>query len=181
MPDAEPGEEVYMSYGPHSNDFLLVEYGFYLDVNASDSIYLDDIIFQSLTAEQKKELVLREYFGNYEVTAEGVSSNVELVACLKYMSLRDWRKYILGQSDRNVDPQKTAGIICDWIRTYLTESEVTIKSIQNAMDNMPVASGNAAISAKQERERLNMVLGRWIQIRHLCGKALKSHGIKYSD
>lgn len=55
-----------MSYGPHPNDFLLVEYGFYLEENGSDAIYLDDIIFRDLSASLQEELYLQQYYGYVE-------------------------------------------------------------------------------------------------------------------
>jgi hypothetical protein len=76
----EKGEELFMSYGSHPNDFLLVECehrclpcfdailtsyedGFFLDVNESDAIYLDDIVYTELTAAHKKELLSRQLYG----------------------------------------------------------------------------------------------------------------------
>ncbi|KAH8429528.1 SET domain-containing protein [Aspergillus melleus] len=166
------GEEIFMSYGAHSNDFLLVEYGFYLDRNESDSIYLDDIIFPELSLPQKKELALREYFGNYEVLEEGPSTSTQLAACLKYMSLRDWRKYVLGQSDRSVNRQTTAAVIREWVDTYRKESIATIEIIEN-MKRKAVAADSKAAESKKETERLDMILGRWRQIQRLCEKVIE--------
>lgn len=80
----EKGEEIYMSYGPHPNDFLFVECalrgcgwfhqnihtnqtpptdGFYLDVNESDALFLDDIIFKDLTFAEIEELIQQRYYG----------------------------------------------------------------------------------------------------------------------
>lgn len=78
----EKGEEIYMSYGSHSNDFLLVECqfpsvpfkshvikihiyidGFYLDNNPSDGVYLDDIILKDLTPSEKEELAGQDCIG----------------------------------------------------------------------------------------------------------------------
>ncbi|PYH96201.1 ribosomal N-lysine methyltransferase [Aspergillus ellipticus CBS 707.79] len=63
----EKGEEIFMSYGAHSNDFLFVEYGFSLPTNPSDTIYLDDIIFSELTIAQKQELAGQEIFGYFPI------------------------------------------------------------------------------------------------------------------
>jgi hypothetical protein len=57
------GEEIFMSYGPHTNDFLFTEYGFYLDSNQSEALYLDDIIFQDLNPSLQEELNLQQYYG----------------------------------------------------------------------------------------------------------------------
>lgn len=73
-----------MSYGPHSNDFLFTECkptsppipphlyhnrilnhldGFYLDTNASETLYLDEIILQDLNASKQEELEFHQYYG----------------------------------------------------------------------------------------------------------------------
>ncbi|KAK4167281.1 AdoMet dependent proline di-methyltransferase-domain-containing protein [Cladorrhinum sp. PSN259] len=47
------GQEVYISYGEHTNDFLLAEYGFMLEENRWDKVCLDDVILPKLDATQK--------------------------------------------------------------------------------------------------------------------------------
>lgn len=46
------GEEVYICYGNHSNDFLLVEYGFLFDENVWDEVCIDDAILPLLDQHQ---------------------------------------------------------------------------------------------------------------------------------
>lgn len=50
------GAEISTSYGTHSNDYLLAEYGFMLDENEHDRISLDDVILPKLTEEQVIQL-----------------------------------------------------------------------------------------------------------------------------
>lgn len=74
----EKGEEVYMSYGSHPNDFLFAECewdlclryrsnttedGFFLDENDCETLYLDDIIFRDLSPSQQDELYHQQYYG----------------------------------------------------------------------------------------------------------------------
>jgi len=59
------GEEIYVSYGAHTNDFLLAEYGFVLMANRWDKICLDDVILPRLSPVQKKLLQDRELFGPF--------------------------------------------------------------------------------------------------------------------
>lgn len=47
----EPDDEVYISYGNHSNDFLLAEYGFVMDGWEEDSVCLDDVILPKLSGQ----------------------------------------------------------------------------------------------------------------------------------
>ncbi|KAK3500743.1 hypothetical protein B0T13DRAFT_527126 [Neurospora crassa] len=46
------GEEVYICYGNHSNDFLLIEYGFLFDENVWDEVCIDDAILPLLDQAQ---------------------------------------------------------------------------------------------------------------------------------
>ncbi|PKY05564.1 ribosomal N-lysine methyltransferase [Aspergillus campestris IBT 28561] len=168
----EKGEEVYMSYGPHSNDFLLVEYGFCLDDNESDSIYLDDIIFRELTLSQKTELASQELFGNYEITSAGPTSIVQAVACLKYMRKDPWRKHLRDKTGSN--PPTTARIINGWIEAYLKECTTTIGIIETMLDQskLPSPGFTPEFGSEQwEQERLAMLLSRWRQIERLCENA----------
>ncbi|KAI9933715.1 hypothetical protein ASPWEDRAFT_35628, partial [Aspergillus wentii DTO 134E9] len=155
----EKGEEVYLSYGSHSNDFLFIEYGFFLDDNPSDSIYLDDIIFHDLTKADQHELKLRDCYGDYQITPSGANSRLESVACMKYMDRRDWQKYIQGRSKKGINAQQTAEIICGWIEVYLEESNVAIEKIE-------------AMLPQNQDGKVSMILSRWIQIKRLCEDAL---------
>ncbi|KAI2842327.1 hypothetical protein CBS11852_4352 [Aspergillus niger] len=173
----EKGEEVYMSYGNHSNDFLLIEYGFTLSTNPSDCIYLDDIIFQDLSISQKQELAKQEIFGNYTLSHPLSSeSPLRYAACLKYMNTRDWRAYVCGRSERGVDEQKTANVIRGWVEVYLKECIGTIEIIENMIQDLgeEIGDSDKKIRSKAwEREKLQMLLDRWGQIRRLCESVLE--------
>ncbi|KAE8131589.1 hypothetical protein BDV38DRAFT_275810 [Aspergillus pseudotamarii] len=170
------GSEVYMSYGAHSNDFLFVEYGFFLDNNESDSIYLDDIIFQDLTITDKKELVHQDCFGNFEVTETGVDARIETAACLKYMSKRDFRIYIEGRSKRAFDVEKSAEVIRGWIGVYLEECERTMEIIGSMLERLGGSRRRSSDGKKWEKGRLEMLLSRWGQIKQICEKAINAVG-----
>ncbi|KAL5045450.1 hypothetical protein BDW71DRAFT_208264 [Aspergillus fruticulosus] len=158
----EKGEEIYMSYGSHSNDFLLVEYGFYLDDNPSDGVYLDDIILPELTRSEKKELAERECLGNFEITASGADSSTMAAASIMYMSRQRWREYVAGVSETGFDAGKTISIIRGWIEVYLRECTTTIASLVEMS------------KSEKEKDKVDLILARWEQIHRLCGRALKS-------
>ncbi|KAL4894164.1 SET domain-containing protein [Aspergillus ambiguus] len=161
----DEGEEIYMSYGHHPNDFLLTEYGFYLDENESEVIYLDDIIFQDLSPALHEELDLQQYYGNYQVTVEGACYRTEIAACIKYMALDDWRNYALGYSAKGVDADKTTAIIKEWIAAYANEAHTTTSLLKNA------ASGE---QDPKNQEKLAWLLRRWRQIEDLCKTATEA-------
>ncbi|KAJ5152977.1 uncharacterized protein N7482_009455 [Penicillium canariense] len=165
--DYKKGDEVYMSYGGHPNDFLLAEYGFFLDKNDSDCLYLDDIIFRDLnSAEKQEELWLNQYYGNYQLISQGVCYRTEVAAALKYMNEEDWRSHVLEGSTNGVDEHKSAAIIKEWVQTYAAEADATMNALQAAMESDAVV--------RAHRQKAETLLRRWAQIKEICESALKA-------
>ncbi|KAL4805491.1 hypothetical protein BDV18DRAFT_20195 [Aspergillus unguis] len=161
----EPGEEIYMSYGPHSNDFLLTEYGFFLDRNEFETLYLDDIIFKDLNSSLQEELNLQQYLGNYQLTASGVCYRTEIAAGIEYMRLEDWQNYVLGHSDEGVDAQQAEEIIRGWIRAYQEQARLRMNHLE---------SDGRSNTSDQHSGIVQMLMRRWMQIEDLCRIALKN-------
>lgn len=67
----QAGDEMYISYGHHSNDFLLAEYGFILSENRWDRVSLDQVILPKLSKEAMGELERRELLGDYMISDPG--------------------------------------------------------------------------------------------------------------
>ncbi|KAE8151936.1 SET domain-containing protein [Aspergillus avenaceus] len=160
----DEGEEIYMSYGPHPNDFLFAEYGFYLDENESETLYLDDIILQELPPSLHEELEFQQYYGNYQLTADGACYRTEIAACIKYMPLEDWRNYVLGYSTAGADDKKSEAVIQAWIKRYLDEAETAVNALEKIGDNE---------TDSRDQAKIKMLLKRWRQIKVLCTKALE--------
>ncbi|KAJ5233671.1 uncharacterized protein N7469_005437 [Penicillium citrinum] len=161
--DYEVGDEVYMSYGSHSNDMLLAEYGFFMDKNTSDCIYLDDIIFRDFPSADKQEtLWLNQYYGNYCVNAEGVCYRTEIAACLMYMNENDWTNHLEGSTE-GVDEKKSEAIIQRWLKTYATEADVTMKALRRTIESDAVP--------QTDRAKAGNLLRRWEQIKSICKSA----------
>ncbi|KAJ5780969.1 hypothetical protein N7457_006129 [Penicillium paradoxum] len=167
--DYEEGEEVYMNYGSHPNDTLLAEYGFFLDANEADSIYLDDIVFRDIdTAGQQEELWLNQYYGasNYQVTSHGPCYRTEIAACLSYMKEEDWRNHVLEGQSQGLDESRSEATIKRWIMTYAAEAEANMTALQKAMEL------NDTI--QEHRSKAEMLLRRWKQIKDLCEHAAEA-------
>ncbi|PYH65303.1 uncharacterized protein BO88DRAFT_407932 [Aspergillus vadensis CBS 113365] len=154
------GEEIYMSYGPHSNDFLFTEYGFYLDTNASETLYLDEIILQDLSASKQEELEFHQYYGNYQLTSDGVCYRTEIAAGLTYMPLRLWQDYVLGYSTDGVDEKMSAAVIRGWIGVYIKEADEAVARLEDLY-----------IAQTEDQGVVRMLLKRWRQIKTLCEEA----------
>lgn len=69
MRDFEPGEQLFLSYGPHSNEFLLCEYGFMLVQNHWNDLNVTEYITQLLLPSQKEFLQLNGYYGDYTISS----------------------------------------------------------------------------------------------------------------
>ncbi|GFF52729.1 SET domain protein [Aspergillus udagawae] len=158
------GEEIFMSYGAHSNDFLFVEYGFFLDQNESDVIFLDDIISNNLSEAEKEELASQQGLGDYQVTPSGVCPRTINAACVKYMPSKDFRNYVQGRATKAFDTRKTWKIIREWIETYLRESNTTIEALESLTTQREGQVGHQNKVASLRR--------RWEQIRVMCQNAL---------
>jgi hypothetical protein len=65
----QAGEELFISYGEHSNDFLLVEYGFTIAQNLYDEVGLDEVIMPKLGKSQQDALAQQGYLGDFKYRA----------------------------------------------------------------------------------------------------------------
>lgn len=74
----KPGDELFFSYGPHSNEFLLCEYGFTLPQNKWNFIDITDFIQPLFRPHHVAFLKEVGYYGDYTVNAEGMSFRTEI-------------------------------------------------------------------------------------------------------
>ncbi|KAI9375968.1 hypothetical protein BJX61DRAFT_492066 [Aspergillus egyptiacus] len=169
----EKGEEVHISYGSHTNDYLFIEYGFFLDHNPSDAIFLDDLIFRELTESELETLRYHDLYGDYKLTHHGACPRTQAVACIRYMSSRKWEDYVLHHSLNNTDREIMTDIINGWVRAYLKECDSTIQTLstmRREVSSVPATNGEGA----SVPVKLSTLLKRWEQIRCLCEATL--HG-----
>lgn len=81
------------------------------------------------------------------------------------MKRQDWINYVRGLSTDGVDEMKTQATIQRWVRTYLREADRAIAALESMS---PVQTSDEPFTQK-----VAMLLGRWRQIRDLCGTALQ--------
>ncbi|CAK7901362.1 ribosomal lysine N-methyltransferase 2 [[Candida] anglica] len=75
----KPGDQIFLSYGPHSNEFLLCEYGFMLNENKWNDLDVSSYILKALTAQQVSYLKENDYFGDYTINVDsGPSFRTEI-------------------------------------------------------------------------------------------------------
>lgn len=99
------GEQILFNYGPHSNDFLLNEYGFTLEKNNWDYIDISTIIKDMIV--QKKEIKMEEFLKKNGYGSEYMINNDGF----NYTSIVAISLYVTNDYDR----------VCKLILGYLTE------------------------------------------------------------
>lgn len=64
------GEQIFLSYGPHSNEFLICEYGFMLNDNRWNDLNITEQITRLLSRMQTEYLKELDYYGDYTINVE---------------------------------------------------------------------------------------------------------------
>ncbi|KAL2887624.1 Ribosomal N-lysine methyltransferase 2 [Ceratocystis lukuohia] len=145
------GEEVFLSYGAHSNDFLLAEYGFVLDENPWDEICLDEVLCPLFTAAQRKTLKESNFWAKYMADPKTPGCYRTQVALrLLILSSARWERVVSGLDEaEDVQPQIN-GILNEALRKY---QSITNKTQQRLGTLQSGTSGQKSLLAK-----------RWTQI-----------------
>ncbi|KIX96613.1 uncharacterized protein Z520_07879 [Fonsecaea multimorphosa CBS 102226] len=151
------GEELYISYGTHSNDFLLVEYGFTLAKNKSDEVSLDTVILPLFSAKQKDMLKEADYLGNYAL--EGPSMQDDEVACyrtrialrLLCMPLKKWNECVKYGAD---DDDEYQSLVHELLRQAL---KAYLETVDNSLEQL----ARLEVGLPSQREVLRR---RWEEI-----------------
>lgn len=152
------GEEVFICYGRHGNDFLLVEYGFVLDSNKWDEVGLDELILPELTQRQKDYLDEAGFLGKYVLDAETVCYRTQVALRILCLSLRDWRRFVAGEDDGEARQDKVDDLLVSILRKYIERIEGVLKSL-----------GSSEVGETCPREMLSR---RWRQIVKLVDKTI---------
>lgn len=92
--DYKEGEEVYICYGNHGNDFLLVEYGFVMEKNRWDEVCLDGALLEELTERQKEMLEEKGFGGGYVLDRETVCYRTQVAVRCMCCGEEEWRRFV---------------------------------------------------------------------------------------
>jgi hypothetical protein len=154
----EKDEEIYISYGNHSNDLLLAEYGFILSENKWDEVQLDHIIFSELSTKQRDQLEGAGFLGKYVLDQYTVCHRTQVAVRLLCVPLRKWHRFVNGEDDGEDDQVKADQVLLK----LLTKYEDQAKEASERVSLLRVGHIN-------QQEILNR---RWKQIRVLLQAAI---------
>ena len=156
----EVGQELLTSYGNHSNDFLLVEYGFILSSNRWDEVRLDDMLLPQLSASEKGELDAACFLKNYTLDCQTV--------CYRTLVLLRWKCGCAGLGDilngnepSDFERRLVDSSLSELITAFAGHARQHLKDLREMIDGNEYA--------------LDVLQTRWNQIIHITDLAVEEY------
>ncbi|KAF2797743.1 SET domain-containing protein [Melanomma pulvis-pyrius CBS 109.77] len=188
--DYKAGEEVYVTYGAHTNDFLLVEYGFTLESNKCNSLSLDHVIIPQLSPDQSTILKEDGFYGNYTLTPSTPTTCHRTQAALRLLSLpsRRYSAFVSGTDEGAVEQPKIDKYLLELLEGYArqimeTLEEVEGLAVEDLGQNRRASRSRAKSMANGEgvkegvtTEHKDVLARRWRQIRDVVNAAVRELG-----
>lgn len=159
------GEEMYISYGDHNNDFLLAEYGFVLEENKWDSICLDELLLPLFSEAQKQELKDAGFYGKFILDEHRICYRTQVAIRLLRMPVGQWQRLVANGLDENNKYQE--GIADGVLLGVLTKYK---DSVAEKLEQVKVLDCGFKCPRESQRE---MLTRRWQQIQRLLDAALE--------
>ncbi|KAH7405726.1 hypothetical protein DE146DRAFT_609344 [Phaeosphaeria sp. MPI-PUGE-AT-0046c] len=178
------GDEVFVSYGPHTNDFLLAEYGFILDNNYNDSIPLDHLILPLLSDDQVNALKEDGFHGSYTLFNKDptICHRTQAVLRLLLLDNRRYSSFVGGDNDGSKEQTR----VNEYLREVLTKYSRQIIDILEELDRLPTDGSKGAQSRRRSSritrtetgltkpEHKEVMIKRWKQIRNIVNTAIEA-------
>ena len=152
------GEEICISYGCHSNDFLLAEYGFILQANKWDDVSLDPCIVPRLSKERRALLESAGYFGRYVLDGQGVCYRTQVALRMLCLPVKQWQRFVGGICEEGEDQVVVDRLLLEILESYRA---VAITRVENL--------SSMIVGLASQRSILGM---RWEQITLLLQAAI---------
>lgn len=143
------GEELCISYGKHSNDFLLIEYGFVMSNNQWDEVALDEVIMPRLADDQKESLAKQGFLGEYKFHAKTGPCTRTCAAMAKIKE----RSYEGVICDGDVSGRRSGAVLGE----LLHELSISARDMLSRLSE-------SQIGDKLHRD---LLIRRWTQIEHI--------------
>ncbi|GJN82976.1 hypothetical protein PLIIFM63780_006522 [Purpureocillium lilacinum] len=154
------GDELLTSYGEHSNDFLLAEYGFVLRDNQHDKLCLDEVILPRLSRGQESELKEHGYLGDFMLhngskRSDNIWVALRLLSCVN----ADWQSFIDGEEDEEGTLEKATGQLPDLLEEYLCKIEEKLGLVRV----LQVGKACQRDLLVQRWEQIQAFIRRWLE------------------
>ncbi|KAK4042175.1 hypothetical protein C8A01DRAFT_44824 [Parachaetomium inaequale] len=133
------GEEVYICYGKHTNDFLLVEYGFVLETqNRWDEVCLDEAVLPALSGARRELLDERGFLGNYVLDAGTVCYRTQVAVRLLCVSAGEWERLVHeGEDGGEALQEEVDRLLVGMLRRYRGTVEGRVQEIEGLEVGLP--------------------------------------------
>jgi hypothetical protein len=135
----DKGDEMFVSYGTHSNDFLLVEYGFILHAsqNKWDEINIDEAILPLLSREQKDLLEEVGFLGGYVLDMSTLCHRTQVALRLLVMKPNQWRRFVDGRGNQEAMQAEVDALACKMLMNYLAVVKARLEDLRELMEGSP--------------------------------------------
>lgn len=154
------GDELYTSYGNHSNDYLLAEYGFLLKDNQWDKLCLNDVILPKLNSRHKAEMSENGHTGNLMLHDDSKKHDDIWVALRLLCSVdSQWQNYIDGEEDTEGTLAKAIASLPPLLEEFL----VTIQGIQSEIQSLQVGKHCQKTLLAQRWDEIEAMVRRAIE------------------
>lgn len=155
--DIDEGEEICISYGNHSNDFLLVEYGFILVQNKWDQVCLDDVLIPLFSEDQKQALRQEGFLGKFILDKQAVCYRTQVALRLLCIPVNRWQVVVTkGVEEGDKYQEIVDGILHNALRTHLEHIDVQIQEVEAFTSGL--SSQMQTLSARWKQVRLLLTI-----------------------
>lgn len=152
---------MFVTYGQHCGDFLLVEYGFVPGAWDGDYVCVDG--WMEVSAEQERLLREEGWWGKWVVDVRGFCYRAEAVARLVVGGERRWRRFLLGAEGGTEEEQEG---VREFFRCVLGKVRESVREL-----------GGRVEALEAEEEVKDMLRRRWAQIGDIADAAAKAMGL----
>ena len=154
---------MYISYGNHSNDFLLAEYGFILPEegggNQWDEVPLDAYVLPLFSMKQKERLEERGFLGKYVLDRKDVCYRTQVALRILVLPIRKWERFVDGLDAGEKEQGAVDQVLGKVLREYEKEVKEKISAVKDLAED---------VGMKCQRDMLKK---RWVQIETLIQAA----------
>lgn len=155
----DAGEEILATYGSHSNDKLLVHYGFVTSYEAGaptdDDIRLDSYILPHLSSQTKEQLQDTGYLGSYALDPKTneICFKTQVAIRAELLTSNEWEYFIGSGEDMSSNQNKR---VEKWLVNLLKQD---LASAQKMVDELRDRK-----STPDEAPMVSLAQARWTQI-----------------